>query len=131
MACMPRKNVFACHSLIHGYARNGDARKAVEVFKESGSSGDAFLLAAVIGACVDLGAIEYGKQIHAHMVVGGIEFGLIAVILGTGGSLCISEHVEQMQHGHANKAGVLQAYDTILLNSMITVLNMGNQYLPQ
>ncbi|KAK8510580.1 hypothetical protein V6N12_055507 [Hibiscus sabdariffa] len=72
-----RKNVFACHSLIHGYARNGDARKAVEGFKESGSFGDAFLLAAVIGACVDLGAIEYGKQIHAHMVVGGIEFDLV------------------------------------------------------
>ncbi|MFQ6628564.1 hypothetical protein Gotur_035411 [Gossypium turneri] len=70
---MPRKNGVACYSMIHGYARNGEAKKAIELFKESGSLGDAFVLATVIGACVDLGAIEYGKQIHAHMVVAGIE----------------------------------------------------------
>ncbi|KAK8549029.1 hypothetical protein V6N12_061929 [Hibiscus sabdariffa] len=70
---MPRKTAFACHSLIHGYARNGGGKKAVELFKQSWSLADAFVLATVIGACVDLGAIEYGKQIHAHMVVGGIE----------------------------------------------------------
>ncbi|TYI39262.1 hypothetical protein ES332_A02G085700v1 [Gossypium tomentosum] len=70
---MPRKNGFACYSMIHGYARNGEAKKAIELFTESGSSGDAFVLATVIGACVDLGAIEYGKQIHAHMLVAGIE----------------------------------------------------------
>ncbi|XP_039023187.1 putative pentatricopeptide repeat-containing protein At1g77010, mitochondrial [Hibiscus syriacus] len=72
---MPSKTAFACHSLIHSYARNGDAKKAVKLFKESGSLGDdAFVLATVIRACIDLGAIEFGKQIHAHMVVGAIEF---------------------------------------------------------
>ncbi|XVF37050.1 hypothetical protein REPUB_Repub19eG0112500 [Reevesia pubescens] len=59
--------------MIHGYARNGDAKKAVELFKESGSLGDAFVLATVIGACIDLGAIDYGKQIHAQIVVEGLE----------------------------------------------------------
>ncbi|XVE60225.1 hypothetical protein DITRI_Ditri05aG0111100 [Diplodiscus trichospermus] len=71
---MPMKNGVALNSMIHGYARNRDARKAVELLKELGSLGDAFVLATVIGACVDLGAIEYGKQIHAHMVVNGLEF---------------------------------------------------------
>lgn len=71
---MPEKNGIAWNSIIHGYARNGDARKAVKLFKELGYLGDAFVLATVIGACVDLGAIGYGKQIHAHMVVDGLEF---------------------------------------------------------
>ncbi|EOY16504.1 Pentatricopeptide repeat (PPR) superfamily protein, putative [Theobroma cacao] len=71
---MPRKNGVAWNSMIHGYARHGNARKAVELFKDLGSLGDSFVLATVIGACVDLGAIEYGKQIHAHMVVEGLEF---------------------------------------------------------
>ncbi|XWS15197.1 hypothetical protein CRYUN_Cryun35bG0074000 [Craigia yunnanensis] len=71
---IPVKNWVAWNSMIHCYARNGNARKAVELFKELGSLGDAFVLATVIGACVDLGAIEYGRQIHAHMVVDGLEF---------------------------------------------------------
>ncbi|XVF39197.1 hypothetical protein PTKIN_Ptkin01aG0016300 [Pterospermum kingtungense] len=71
---MPEKNGVAWNSIIHGYARNGDARKAVELFKEMGYLGDAFVLATVIGACVDLGAIGCGKQIHAHMVVDGLNF---------------------------------------------------------
>ncbi|XWS23650.1 hypothetical protein CRYUN_Cryun28dG0033200 [Craigia yunnanensis] len=71
---MPEKNGVAWNSIIHSYARTGEARKAVELFKELGSLGNAFVLATVIGACVNLGAIEYGKQIHAHMVVDGLEF---------------------------------------------------------
>ncbi|OMO50253.1 hypothetical protein COLO4_38156 [Corchorus olitorius] len=71
---MPSKNGVALNSMIHCYVRNGNARKAIELFKEFQCLADAFVVATVIGACVDLGAIEYGKQIHAHMVVEGLKF---------------------------------------------------------
>ncbi|XP_050213376.1 putative pentatricopeptide repeat-containing protein At1g77010, mitochondrial [Mercurialis annua] len=76
---MPRRNGIAWNSMIHGYARNGLAREALKLFKELNlnpldeSCGDTFVLASVIGACADLGAVECGKQIHARIVINDLE----------------------------------------------------------
>ncbi|XP_052203439.1 putative pentatricopeptide repeat-containing protein At1g77010, mitochondrial [Diospyros lotus] len=77
---MPRKNGVAWNSLIHGYASYGHPREAVRLFRElesdpcQESRRDAFVLATVIGACTDLAALEYGKQIHARIIVDEVEF---------------------------------------------------------
>lgn len=71
---MPRKNGVAWNSIIHGYARNGCPGDAVRLFKELRSCDDMFVLATVIGACTDLEAVNCGKQIHARIVIDGLEF---------------------------------------------------------
>ncbi|XP_010537311.1 PREDICTED: putative pentatricopeptide repeat-containing protein At1g77010, mitochondrial isoform X2 [Tarenaya hassleriana] len=71
---MPRKDSVTLNSLLHGYTRNGYPEKAVRLFKELNPSTDAFLLSTVIGACTDLNALKCGKQIHAHILIGGIEY---------------------------------------------------------
>ncbi|GLT29088.1 hypothetical protein SLA2020_039750 [Shorea laevis] len=77
---MPSKNRVSWNLMIHGYARNGFPAEAVRLFKEIKSLGDKFVLATVIGACTDLGAIEYGKQIHARILIDGME---LDSVLGT------------------------------------------------
>ncbi|KAK0588661.1 hypothetical protein LWI29_003854 [Acer saccharum] len=57
---MPRENVIACNSIIHGYVQNRCAREAVKLFKELNSDpferfhDGMFILATIIGACADL-----------------------------------------------------------------------------
>ncbi|XP_074288141.1 putative pentatricopeptide repeat-containing protein At1g77010, mitochondrial [Silene latifolia] len=77
---MPSKNGMDWNLMIHGYARNGFPRQALRLFKdmtfELGEAGwrDHFVLATVTGACADLMAYEYGRQIHARIVIDGVEF---------------------------------------------------------
>ncbi|KAL9228473.1 hypothetical protein vseg_004053 [Gypsophila vaccaria] len=80
---MPRKNGIAWNSMIHGYAKCGYPREALRMFRELSFGGgevgevgwrDPFILATVMGACADLMAYECGRQIHARIVVNGVEF---------------------------------------------------------
>ncbi|KAL2519965.1 putative pentatricopeptide repeat-containing protein [Forsythia ovata] len=81
---MPRKNGIAWNAIIHAYAKNGYPRIALRLFKdllnsEIGQMGsvwslDMFILTTVFGACADLGSLDWGKQVHARMVVDGMEF---------------------------------------------------------
>ncbi|KAF5749084.1 pentatricopeptide repeat-containing family protein [Tripterygium wilfordii] len=77
---MPKRDAVAWNIMIHSYARNGCAAEAVGLFKElisnplEVSCGDTFVFASVIGACTNLGALKYGKQIHAHILVTRVEF---------------------------------------------------------
>ncbi|XP_073134801.1 putative pentatricopeptide repeat-containing protein At1g77010, mitochondrial [Henckelia pumila] len=81
---MPWKNGIAWNTMIHGYAKNGRPNMALGFFKEflkwealktgGVSSLDPFVLATVVGACTELGGLDWGKQIHARMIVDYIEF---------------------------------------------------------
>ncbi|KZV17354.1 pentatricopeptide repeat-containing protein mitochondrial [Dorcoceras hygrometricum] len=81
---MPWKNGIAWNTIIHGYARNGQPNMALGVFKEflkwealktgGVSSLDPFILATVVGACSELRGLDWGKQVHARMIVDKIEF---------------------------------------------------------
>ncbi|KMT04734.1 hypothetical protein BVRB_7g169150 [Beta vulgaris subsp. vulgaris] len=80
---MPRKNGIAWNSMLHGYARRGFSREALRMFKdmnfdsvESGKR-DPFVLTTVVGACTDMMALSCGKQIHARIVIDGVEFDTI------------------------------------------------------
>ncbi|KAH6800060.1 Pentatricopeptide repeat superfamily protein [Perilla frutescens var. hirtella] len=81
---MPSKNGIAWNTMIHGYARNGRSGVALLLFKEflkweaieSGGAvrWDPFVLATVVGACLEFGSLDLGKQVHARMIVDGVEF---------------------------------------------------------
>ncbi|KAK9270114.1 hypothetical protein L1049_025688 [Liquidambar formosana] len=77
---MPRKNGVAWNSIIHGYARSGHPREAVRLFKDLNSNplellqADTFVLATILGACTDLVALEFGRQIHARIIIDEVEF---------------------------------------------------------
>lgn len=76
---MPRKNGIGWNSMIHGYACRGYPREALRMFKDLNSDPDevgrrdGFILATVMGACTDLMAIEYGKQIHTRIIIDEVE----------------------------------------------------------
>ncbi|KAI4318216.1 hypothetical protein L6164_026008 [Bauhinia variegata] len=209
--------------MIHGYAQNGKPSKALALFKNLNLDQlevmhrDTFIFATILGACTDLLALSCGKQIHACILIDGLELdsvlcssvinlygkcgdfdcadrvmnimnepddfflsalisgcisngeeleallvfnkmrrkgiqedaSTVANVLSAGSNLPIIELIKQM-HGHAHKFGVtdgmvvasalldtyskcqspygacklfseLKAYDTILLNTMITV----------
>ncbi|XP_074366552.1 putative pentatricopeptide repeat-containing protein At1g77010, mitochondrial isoform X2 [Apium graveolens] len=72
---MPSKNGVVLNSIIHGYVRSGCPKEAVKVFRDFKlCSDDSFVLATVIGACTDLLVLEWGKQIHARIIVNNVEF---------------------------------------------------------
>lgn len=76
---MPRKNGVALNAIIHGYSRNGRSREAIRVFKDWNAEmwgsmcDDSFVLATVIGACTDLLALDWGKQISSCIIVNAVE----------------------------------------------------------
>ncbi|CAI0624335.1 unnamed protein product [Linum tenue] len=77
---MPRRDGVAWNSMIHGYAKTGRSVEAVKLFGTLSrdpyerSSTDSFVLATVIRACTDLGAIDCGKQLHARILINSVEF---------------------------------------------------------
>ncbi|KAK9726837.1 hypothetical protein RND81_05G240700 [Saponaria officinalis] len=78
---MPWKTEIAWNLMIHGYARCGYPREALRLFKDLGFEAgevdwrDPFVLATVTSVCTDLMAYECGRQIHARIVIDGLEFG--------------------------------------------------------
>lgn len=76
---MPVRNATAWNSIIHGYVRHGRPREALWLFKSLNSDPigssriDNFVLATIVGASANLAALDYGRQIHAHIVVSAVE----------------------------------------------------------
>ncbi|CAA3016250.1 pentatricopeptide repeat-containing At1g77010, mitochondrial [Olea europaea subsp. europaea] len=81
---MPSKNGIAWNAMIHGYAKNGYPRMALRLFQDllnseigqmgSVSSLDMIIYTTAVGACTDLGSLDWGKQVHSRMIVDGMEF---------------------------------------------------------
>ncbi|CAA0338872.1 unnamed protein product [Arabidopsis thaliana] len=70
---MPEKDVVTLNSLLHRYILNGYAEEALRLFKELNFSADAITLTTVLKACAELEALKCGKQIHAQILIGGVE----------------------------------------------------------
>ncbi|KAJ4841680.1 putative pentatricopeptide repeat-containing protein, mitochondrial [Turnera subulata] len=77
---MPRRNSLVWNSMIHCYVRNGCPTEALKLFKELNSDPmerqccDTHILATVLAACTDLGALAFGQQIHARVLIDNAEF---------------------------------------------------------
>ncbi|KAF9609014.1 hypothetical protein IFM89_012353 [Coptis chinensis] len=76
---MPVKNGVVWNAMIHGYACNGEAGEALRLFMDLNmdptepSKNDTFILASVVRICANITALEFGKQIHTHMIVNKVE----------------------------------------------------------
>ncbi|XP_057448364.1 putative pentatricopeptide repeat-containing protein At1g77010, mitochondrial [Lotus japonicus] len=76
---MPCKNGLVWNTIIHGYSKRGHPRKALSLFKTMSLDPlemvhcDAGVLATVLGACADCFALNCGKQVHARVIVDGLE----------------------------------------------------------
>lgn len=77
---MYNKNVVSWTSLIDGYARGGDPRKAVSLFyqmvEENQVSPNSVTLACVVSACAKLQDLEMGERICAYVADSGIGFNM-------------------------------------------------------
>ncbi|XP_057722442.1 putative pentatricopeptide repeat-containing protein At1g77010, mitochondrial [Arachis stenosperma] len=76
---MPQRSELVWNSMIHGYSRNGYPGKALLLFRDMNLDPlevvhrDSFVLATVLGACAELVALNCGKQVHARVLVDGVE----------------------------------------------------------
>eukprot|EP00268_Persea_americana_P067618 TRINITY_DN9322_c0_g6_i1.p1 TRINITY_DN9322_c0_g6~~TRINITY_DN9322_c0_g6_i1.p1 ORF type:complete len:505 (+),score=91.92 TRINITY_DN9322_c0_g6_i1:114-1628(+) len=69
--------------VVSGYAQNGCAREALDLFGEMRCAEievDGFTLATVVGVCGDLGALDLGKWVHSYIDRKGVE---MDVVLGS------------------------------------------------
>eukprot|EP00253_Pinus_taeda_P013972 PITA_13972 len=81
---MPKRDVVSWNVLIAGYCQNDHPHEALAVFNEMLAEGikpNSISLISVLPACVDLLALEQGKQIHACLIRRGSES---HVVVGSG-----------------------------------------------
>ncbi|CAA7396732.1 unnamed protein product [Spirodela intermedia] len=78
---MPIKEAVACNCMMHGYVRSGCPREALRLYKllntkvdSSSPWKDSYVLATALCACAHQLAYNSGRQIHAHILVGKVEF---------------------------------------------------------
>ncbi|KAE8685683.1 hypothetical protein F3Y22_tig00111095pilonHSYRG00629 [Hibiscus syriacus] len=67
---IPRKNDYSWNLILSGFVKANELEVAGDLFDDMPRKN----AIAFHSACADLEAIEYGNQIHAHMVVGRKEF---------------------------------------------------------
>lgn len=71
---LPSRNVVSWNALINGYAENGDAFHALEMFQEllsSGSKPDLGTMASVVSACALLHGLDQGACTHGLIIKSG------------------------------------------------------------
>ncbi|KAL2489665.1 putative pentatricopeptide repeat-containing protein [Forsythia ovata] len=77
---IPEPSVVSWNSLISGYVRSGQFRKALNLFvqmENSGVSADSYSLTAALSACGQLRLVQVGKSIHSKIVKLGVEGSIV------------------------------------------------------
>eukprot|EP01018_Ginkgo_biloba_P015752 Gb_28279 [translate_table: standard] len=73
---LPQKNVVSWTAMIGGYAQLGYAMEALTLFNQmqwSYMRPDDFIFTSILSACGDIQALQYGKQVHAHIFRSGFH----------------------------------------------------------
>ncbi|XP_010266186.1 PREDICTED: pentatricopeptide repeat-containing protein At2g33680-like [Nelumbo nucifera] len=76
LGAMTRKDSFVWSSIISGYARNGSGGEAIILFKDMCTEGlkpDQHALSSALKACVEIGDLKTGIQIHTQMIKNGYQ----------------------------------------------------------
>ena len=71
-----KKNVFSWTIMIGGYAKHNHAEKAMKLFNQMCQKGvqpDAFTFSTVLKVCANPSALQWGKEVHAHVRHAGLE----------------------------------------------------------
>ncbi|KAA8521370.1 hypothetical protein F0562_012068 [Nyssa sinensis] len=77
---MPQPIVVSWNSLISGYVRSGQFRKALAVFLQLDRSevcADSFSFTAALAACGQLSLLQLGKSVHSKIVRCGVECSIV------------------------------------------------------
>ncbi|GAB4848326.1 hypothetical protein Ancab_002993 [Ancistrocladus abbreviatus] len=74
---MPKKNLISWSTMVTMYAQHGRNEEALLMFLELRTSSDEFpnefIIASVVRACTQLGALDQGAQVHSLIVKGGLS----------------------------------------------------------
>eukprot|EP01018_Ginkgo_biloba_P019951 Gb_11581 [translate_table: standard] len=73
---VPEGNMVAWTAMIAGYSQCGKGEKALKLFCQmlhAGIKPDQFIFASVLSACANEAVLEWGKQVHAFIVITGYE----------------------------------------------------------
>ncbi|GAB4849985.1 hypothetical protein Ancab_029284 [Ancistrocladus abbreviatus] len=112
-------SVVLWNSIIAGYVSNNAEMEALILYcmmRENGCQEDFSTFASALSACMSIGILEHGQQLHAHTFKLGVsEDVIVSCALIDMYSKCRSPS------GACKLFYELEFYDTILLNSMINV----------
>lgn len=74
---MPERNRVSWNAMIVGFLRNEFYEQAVEFFREvvreSSVSPDQVSVSSVLSACANMGAVDFGREVHGVVVKHGLE----------------------------------------------------------
>lgn len=73
---MPKKDVIPWSFMIARYAQNDQSKEAVELFSQMRQESvhpNQFTFASVLQACASLESLDFGKQIHCHVLKQGLH----------------------------------------------------------
>lgn len=73
---MPEPSVVSWNSLISGYIRSGQFRRALQLFvqlENSDLSADSYSFTAALSACGQLSTVQMGRSVHSKIVKHGVE----------------------------------------------------------
>eukprot|EP01018_Ginkgo_biloba_P031204 Gb_39249 [translate_table: standard] len=126
---MPERDAISWNAMISGYAQNGYANQALDLFNQmqlAGMKPTAITMVSVLQAYAHLGALKQGSWIHAYIIRSGFESDVfvgnsLVVMYVKCGSINTARHLfDKMsrrdviswnamiagcaQHGHANEA---------------------------
>ncbi|XAR69582.1 hypothetical protein NMG60_11001232 [Bertholletia excelsa] len=84
---MPLKNVVCWTAIITGLVHSGYNNEGLRCFSEMGRVGeeyDSYTFAIALKACADMGALNYGREIHAQAIKKGFDISsYVANVLAT------------------------------------------------
>ncbi|XP_054795825.1 pentatricopeptide repeat-containing protein At2g20540-like [Prosopis cineraria] len=64
---MPERNVVSWTAMITGYVRGGNPVQALELFQKMEDRPSSATIVAVLSACADTGALNFGQSIHGNV----------------------------------------------------------------
>eukprot|EP01018_Ginkgo_biloba_P016390 Gb_13227 [translate_table: standard] len=73
---MPMRNVVSWTAMIAGYAQNGQGEEALRFFcliHQAGMNPNQLTFVSVMSACAFVVDLEFGKQVHAHIIRSGFD----------------------------------------------------------
>eukprot|EP01018_Ginkgo_biloba_P031203 Gb_23798 [translate_table: standard] len=73
---LSEKNAVSWNTMIAGYAQNGQASEALTLFNQmqlAEVTPDPITMVSLLQACVQLGALQQGRQIHDYIIRNGLE----------------------------------------------------------
>eukprot|EP01018_Ginkgo_biloba_P015982 Gb_28612 [translate_table: standard] len=117
---MPSRNIVSWNAMIAGCVLNGRAQEGLQIFEQlrwASIQPNYITFCSVLNACVDVSALEQGKQLHAHIIKSGFESDVtvgnaLIDLYGKGGSVkCARSLFEKLlERNGVSWSSIIAAY---------------------